>query len=350
MIIYWETLEHNASDTRTIPDYIYSQMPAWSPIPPSPYWENLNQKSGSVVKLSDYFSNPTKNEILINKTLIDFSNSIYGSSLYQQGIINGGFTVNQRIYVSNAALAAGAHGHDMWKAGSGGGDYTFTQLAQSTVITIKAAKTLIQIIEDKNVIGGTYTLSWKGTAQARYAVNSATPGGAYAASPIVITGQNACTTMSVEFNAGTLSEVVLNSGSVALPFIPKSYAQEFQDCLRYCYAPVVGGNAGDGAVISTVWVATANTTLNTFIQTKVPMRITPIVENAATLAYTNFEVTFGTGLLNLTAVNYTAYTPHNSPNGIYIEFTTSSACALGMSTYMRYSNNTSVPIILSSDL
>lgn len=154
-------------------------------------------------------------------------------SLYRQAIINGGFTVNQRVYASNATLSAGAYGHDRWKAGASGGDYTFTQLAQSTQITIKTGKSLIQVIEDKNVVGGTYTLSWEGTAQARFGKDSATPSGVYASSPITITGQSAGTVMSVEFNEGTLGKVQLNTGSVALPFMPKSYEEELRACCRY---------------------------------------------------------------------------------------------------------------------
>lgn len=47
-----------------------------------------------------------------NKDLTSLTNSIYGNSLYQQAIINGGFTVNQRVYVSDATLSAGVYGHD----------------------------------------------------------------------------------------------------------------------------------------------------------------------------------------------------------------------------------------------
>jgi len=155
-------------------------------------------------------------------------------------IINGGFTVNQRVYASGATLAAGAYGHDRWKAGSGGGDYSFTQLASNTTITIAANKTLIQVIEDKNVHRTSYTLSWTGTAQARYAVNSATPAGAYAASPIVITGQTVGTTMSVEF-----------------PF--RSFASELALCQRYFFKtcpqtvkPGSGGVEGTIEYVSTV--------------------------------------------------------------------------------------------------
>ena len=157
----------------------------------------------------------------------------YNDSLNRQSIINGGFTVNQRGYTTSGTLASGSYGHDRWKAGSGGGDYTFTQLASSTQITIEAGKTLIQVIEDKNVVGGTYTLSWTGTAQARAGVDSATPSGAYADSPLAITSQTAGTVMSVEFDDGTLGEVQLNTGSVVLPFQPKSFAQELLDCQRY---------------------------------------------------------------------------------------------------------------------
>lgn len=149
-------------------------------------------------------------------------------------IINGGFTVNQRVYTSGAALAAGSYGHDRWKAGAAGGDYSFTQLAGPTTITIASGKTLIQVIEDKMVYGGSYVLSWTGTAQGRYAINSATPAGSYASSPILITGQTAGTTMSVEFGAGTLGEVQLEIGTVANSFLFRPYQQELLMCKRYC--------------------------------------------------------------------------------------------------------------------
>jgi hypothetical protein len=163
----------------------------------------------------------------------------------RQAIINGGFTVNQRAYVSNAVLASGAYGHDRWKAGASGGDYTFTQLASATQITIKSGKSLIQVVENKNVVGGSYTLSWEGTAQARFGKDSATPSGAYAVSPITITGQTAGTVMSVEFNEGTLGKVNLNVSSVALPFQPKSFEEELMACQRY-YEVVNGTHYGFG--------------------------------------------------------------------------------------------------------
>jgi hypothetical protein len=203
----------------------------------------------------------------------------------RNAIINGGFTVNQRVYVSADTLATTVYGHDRWKAGSGGGDYSFTQLAGPTTITIAANKTLIQVVEDKNVYGGSYVLSWTGTCQARYAINSATPAGAYAASPIVISGQTAGTTMSVEFgngaSSGTLGLVQLEISSVATPFEQRPFAQELALCMRYYEKScddslAVGVNDGYGEVSSPGVLANSSTAI-VGITYRVPKRTTPTV-------------------------------------------------------------------------
>ena len=148
-------------------------------------------------------------------------------------VINGDFRINQTGYVSAAALAAGTYGHDQWKAGAAGGDYSFTQLKSSTQITIASGKSLVQPIEDVNVAGGSYVLTWTGTAQARAGVNTLTPSGAYAASPLLISGQTAGTVMSIEFNAGTLGTVKLETGSTATPFVMRPFDLELLSCQRY---------------------------------------------------------------------------------------------------------------------
>lgn len=148
-------------------------------------------------------------------------------------IVNSGFRVNQMGYVSGATLAAGVYGHDQWKAGASGGDYSFTQLKSSTQITIASGKSLIQPIEDVNVAGGSYVLSWTGTAQARAGINTLTPSGSYASSPILITGQTAATAMSVEFNAGTLGTVKLESGASVTPYVMRKLQDELLLCRRY---------------------------------------------------------------------------------------------------------------------
>lgn len=192
---------------------------------------------------------------------------------YKNLLIDAGFTINQRTYVSTATLASGVYGHDRWKAGASGGDYSFTQLASNTQITIASGKSLIQVVEDKNVSGTSYVLSWTGTAQARYAVNSATPLGSYAASPIVITGQTAGTTMSVEFNTGTLSKPQLELGAVATSFDQRAYSQELAMCQRYYYRLTLTDAIGVGffGVINAIGTNTGYMTLDF----PVTMRDTP---------------------------------------------------------------------------
>jgi len=162
-------------------------------------------------------------------TLMGSANSLGTRNI----LFNADFRINQRVYVSAATLAAGAYGHDRFKAGASGGDYSFTQLASSTQVTIASGKSLIQVVEDKNVVGGSYVLSWTGTALARVGVNSATPSGTFVVSPVLITGQTAGTTMSVEFNAGTLDTAQLELGTVATPFERRPVGLELALCQRY---------------------------------------------------------------------------------------------------------------------
>jgi len=142
---------------------------------------------------------------------------------------NSGFAVNQRSYVSGTALAAGAYGHDRWKAGAGGCTYTFAAPSgPSNSVTITAG-TLQQVIEGAALAGGTYTLSWTGTAQGRIGA------GSYAASPVsgsVTVGTNT----TIEFNAGTLSRVKFELGSVATPWVALSPQQQLAACQRFYFS------------------------------------------------------------------------------------------------------------------
>jgi hypothetical protein len=145
---------------------------------------------------------------------------------------NGRFQVNQRAYATGTALAAAAYGFDRWKAGSGGCTLTFAASPPATTVTITSGS-LQQIVEALNVEGGTYTLSWTGTAQGR--VNA----GTYAVSPVTVTGLAANTAITAEFNAGTLGAVQLEVGSVATPVEKLEYADDLRHCQRfYCLGRV----------------------------------------------------------------------------------------------------------------
>lgn len=157
-------------------------------------------------------------------------------------VINGNFQVNQDAVSGTVTLAAGAYGHDMWKAGAGGCTYTFSTVQNVTTLTISAGS-LVQAIEGLNLETGTYTLSWAGTAQGKIGA------GAYAASGVTgsVTGGS---NLSVEFSTGTVSKVQFESGSTATPFVFLSYGQELILCQRYfykSYSRTVAPNAAAGA-------------------------------------------------------------------------------------------------------
>jgi hypothetical protein len=175
---------------------------------------------------------------------------------------NSGFSVNQRGYVSGAALTAGAYGHDRWKAGAGGCTYTFTQSGgPSTIITITAG-TLQQVVEAASVAGGSYVLSWAGTAQGRVGA------GSYAASPVAVAGIVAGANTTIEFNAGTLGQVKLDTGTVATPWQAAPTQQEIARCQRFYEA---------GAVIVTGVVTAASQVLAVCQVFQVAKRIVPTI-------------------------------------------------------------------------
>jgi hypothetical protein len=255
-------------------------------------------------------------------------------------LFNADFRINQRGYVSAGTLAAGAYGHDRFKAGASGGNYSFTQLASSTQITIASGKSLIQVVEDKNVVGGSYVLSWTGTALGRVGVNSATPSGTFVVSPILITGQTAGTTMSVEFNAGTLNTAQLEQGTVATPFERRPIGVELALCQRY--AQVLGGassndvmmvGSGNGPSVST--------------QTYKPPVNFRAVPTASTTALTDFQIQIvGASAPSPTSISLISVI--SSPQYIYIDFGMTGGTN-GLAQFLRAAN-INARLILSAEL
>jgi len=148
---------------------------------------------------------------------------------FRNVIINGNFSINQRVYASGAAVGAGLYGHDRWKMTASGDTYTFSTTANVTTVTIPAGKVLQQVVEGLNLQSGTYVLSWTGTAQGKIGA------GSYGASGVTgsITGG---TNTTIEFGPGTVSKVQLESGTTATPFEYRPYAVEKQLCDVYAKA------------------------------------------------------------------------------------------------------------------
>ncbi len=155
-----------------------------------------------------------------------------GSIVFRNRLINGNFSINQLNLSGTVTLAAGAYGHDGWKAGASGCTYTFAASGIDTVITISAGS-LLQIVEDRKIEGGVYTLSHAGTANARIAVSGAATSGAYAATPLASASAGAGQTVTVEFTTGTVSKVQLEQGTTASTFERRPYDFELRMCQRY---------------------------------------------------------------------------------------------------------------------
>lgn len=170
---------------------------------------------------------------LTNKTILSATNTVEATSgpgatqfSHRNKIINGDFRINQRAYVSGAAVGSGLYGLDRWKMAASGDTFTFSTVANKATVTIPAGKALRQVIEGANLQTGTYVLSWEGTAQGKIGA------GALAASGVTgaITG-GADTT--IEFGPGTVANVQLEIGSVATPFEHRMVGGELALCQRY---------------------------------------------------------------------------------------------------------------------
>jgi hypothetical protein len=170
--------------------------------------------------------------------VLDGTNGISSPNLIgNNAIINGNFGINQRGVSGTVTLAAGAYGHDRWKAGASGCTYTFATSNNVTTITISAGS-LLQVIEGANLFSGTYVLSFTGTAQGKIGAGSF---GASGITGTVTGGSN----LNIEFNTGTVSLVQFEQGTIATPFERTSEDAELARCQRY-YCNVDGEYKFDG--------------------------------------------------------------------------------------------------------
>ena len=186
---------------------------------------------------------------------------------FRNKIINGNFAINQRVVSGTVTLAAGAYGHDRWKAGTSGCTYTFATVANVVTITILAGS-LVQVIEGINLQSGTHTLSWKGTAQGKIGA------GSYGASGVTGTATGG-TNLAIEFDTGTLSNVQVEEGSVATTFEQRPITVEEMLCKRYYETPGAGWTNCEVLVLPRPVVSGATHGYRTNF--KVPKRAVPTV-------------------------------------------------------------------------
>lgn len=187
----------------------------------------------------------------------DAASGLIPTGGFKNLLINGKFSINQRSVSGTVTLAAGAYGHDRWKAGAGGCTYTFATTAGVTTITITAG-TLMQVIEGNNLRSGTYALGWNGTATGRIAA------GGYAASPVTgtVTGG---TNLSIEFGTGTVSLPQLEEGSNPTRFENRPAAIELLMCQRYAFTLTNTVPSSTPAVCNVAFVTANNSAMGTLV-------------------------------------------------------------------------------------
>ncbi len=152
-----------------------------------------------------------------------------GALSFRNKLINAAFTINQRSYASGAATtSANQYTLDRWRVVTSGQNLSWTGTAPNITITAPAGG-VEQVIEGIWIEGGTYTLSWTGTATATVNGSAVANGG-----QVTLTeGANA----TVRFSGGTVSKPQLERGSYATQFEHRPHGLEFALCQRY-YEPL----------------------------------------------------------------------------------------------------------------
>lgn len=185
-------------------------------------------------------------------------------------IINGSGRVNQRNYVSDTpTTSANQYTLDRWRVVASGQSLAFT--GNDAGRTMQApASGVEQIIEGTNVKGGTYVLSYLGSA-------GCTVNGVPRASGDTF-GLPANTNVAVRFTNGSFSDVQIELGVEPTKFECNTIADEFARCQRYYMVlrNIYGGGyaGGPGNIRSGS------------VRTPVTMRDVPGI-SASGFAYTN---------------------------------------------------------------
>ncbi len=140
-------------------------------------------------------------------------------------LVNATGRINQRAYVSGAATtAANQFTLDRWFVVTSGQALTFAGTVAGYTMTAPAGG-VSQVIEGVNITGGTYCLSWVGSATATVNGTAVANGGTVT----LTAGANA----TVRFTGGTFTQAQLELGTVPTPYQRLDITDETRICERF---------------------------------------------------------------------------------------------------------------------
>jgi hypothetical protein len=201
--------------------------------------------------------------------ILDGTNGIAAANVFGRNIIiNGDGRINQRGYVSGTATTgANEYTLDRWRVVTSGQNLAFTGDDSGREMTAPAGG-VEQVIEDKNIAGGTYVINWEGTATATVGGNAVTKGGTF-----TLTANTNTTLRMID---GTFKNVQIEQGSVATPFERRPFGTELQLCQRYFW--LNGGVAAFNFVAA--GFATSTTSCEVYVAFPVEMRAQPTADRS----------------------------------------------------------------------
>lgn len=212
---------------------------------------------------------------------------------FRNKLINAAGNINQRGYTSGTATTvANQYTIDRWKVVTLGKSLSWVTNGAGVTFTAPAGG-VIQIIEAGNIEGGTYVLSWTGTATAIVNGTAVTNGGT------IVIAANTQTT--VTFSGGTFAFPQLELGSAPTTFDWRPLQVELALCQRYFERLAITGTGpayGIGGVASGVAYIT--------VQFQTKKRSNPSVSFSALNTF--YVWSFSTGNINPTAMPATVST------------------------------------------
>ncbi len=239
---------------------------------------------------------------------------------------NSNFTVCQRQLTSPVVLAAGAFGHDRFKAGAGGCTYTFATVGANVVLTVTAG-TLIHTVAEEDVEGGVYRFKHEGAAQTRIGVGGAAPAGAYSSGVKLNTGVNANQRIAVEFGVGTIDRVQWKASPLESTYAPPKLADTLFRCEYFLPSGAFELNDAVGAG----YVSITPTNFNVAVKFRRTARTKPTTFLVSSLGHFTTNTTPGGGLVSAISFGGAGKT------GANMTFTAPSASS-GFGTYAQTNN------------